>query len=130
MRSATTVEKLEEEVGECTRGLEREPPEMKRRSHAHKRESWAIVLSQADPITNADAIAKAYSRCTRSSTRDATILARLDAMAAEQYAAQAESSESTSLPTFLSPKHLKAKVTTLTGNKAPLSPLVVSACSA
>jgi hypothetical protein len=127
MRSASTVEKLEEEVGECTRGLERETPEMKRRSHAHKRESWAIVLSQADPISNADAIAKAYSRCTRSSTRDAAILARLDAMAAEEYAS--EDSSEYSLPTFLSPKHLKAKVTKLTG-KAPMSPCVVSACSA
>jgi hypothetical protein len=86
MRSAVTVEDLEEEMGECTRGLEREKPEMKRRSHAHKRDCWAVVLSQLDHVENAVAIAKAYGRSTRASTRDAIIIARLDAMAAKEYA--------------------------------------------
>jgi hypothetical protein len=86
MRSAVTVEDLEEKMGECTRGLEREKTEMKRRSHAHKRDCWAVVLSQLDHVENADAIAKAYGRSTRASTRDAIIIARLDAMAAKEYA--------------------------------------------
>jgi hypothetical protein len=85
LRSAVTVEDVEEEMGESTRGLEREQPEMKRRSRAHKRDCWAIVLSQSDHVQNASAIAKAYSRSTRTSTRDAYVLARLDAMAAKEY---------------------------------------------
>ena len=109
MRSAVTVEKLEEEAGECTRGLEREAPEQKRRSHAQKRESWAIVLSQADPLKNADAIAKAYGRCTRSSARDATIIARVDAIAAQEYA-QDDSAMESSLPVCYCPRSLESKL--------------------
>jgi hypothetical protein len=86
MRSSVTVEDLEEEMGECTRGLERELPEMKRRSHVHKKECRAIVLSQSNHVQKADAIAKAYRRSTLASTRDATIIARLDAMSAKEYA--------------------------------------------
>jgi hypothetical protein len=94
MLAADTVEDLEEEMGECTRGLEREQPEMKRRSHAHKRDCWAVVLSQSDHVQNADAIAKAYGRSTRASTRDASIIARLDAMAAKEYANEDSHKES------------------------------------
>jgi hypothetical protein len=86
MRSVVKVEELEEEMGECKRGLEREQPEMKRRSHAHKRDCWAVVLSQGDHVQNADAIAKSYGRFSRASSRDAILIARLDAMAAKQYA--------------------------------------------
>jgi hypothetical protein len=94
LRTADIVEDMEEEMGECTRGLEREQPEMKRRSHANKRDSWAVVLSQSDHIQNADSIAKAYRRSTRASTRDATIVARLDAMAAKEYANEDSNKES------------------------------------
>jgi hypothetical protein len=61
MRSGITIEGLEGEKGDCVRGLEREQPEMKRRSHAHKRECWAVVLSQSDHVQNAHTIAMAYS---------------------------------------------------------------------
>jgi hypothetical protein len=88
MRATVTIEQLEQSLGECSRGLEREQPEQRRRSQQHKRECWAIVLSQPEPLSNADAIAKAYSRSTRGSTRDASILARLDAMAAKEYFAE------------------------------------------
>lgn len=94
MRTAVAVEDLEKETGECTRGLEREQPEAKRRSHAHKSECWAVVLSKSNHVENADAIAKAYGRSTRSSTRDASIIARLDAMAAKECLKEDENSES------------------------------------
>jgi hypothetical protein len=86
LRTDATVEDLEEEMGECTRGLEREQPEMKRRSRALKRECWALVLSQSDHVDNTAAIAKAYGRSTRASTRDARLIARLDAVAANEFA--------------------------------------------
>jgi hypothetical protein len=95
LRSAVTVEDIEEEMGECTRGLEREQPEMKRRSRAHKRDCWALVLSQSDHVDNTAAIAKAYCRSTRTSTRDAIIIAQLDAMAAREYANEDVKNEST-----------------------------------
>lgn len=96
MRSAVIVEALENDLNECTRGLEREQPEMKRRTHAHKKECRAVVLSQSKHAENAEAIAKAYSRSTRASIRDATIIARLDAMAAKEYL-QADASPSESI---------------------------------
>jgi hypothetical protein len=94
LRTAVTVEDMEEEMGECTRGLDRELPEMKRRSRAHKKECWALVLSQADHVQNADAIAKAYGRSTRTSTRDANVIALLDAIAAREYANEDVDNES------------------------------------
>jgi hypothetical protein len=98
MRSSVTVEDLEEETGECTRGLERELPEMKRRSQSHKKECWAVVLSQSNHVQKADAIAKAYCRSARASTRVATIIARLDAMAAKEYANKESSLSEIILP--------------------------------
>jgi hypothetical protein len=102
-----TVEDLEKELGECTRGLEKEQPEMKRRSHAQKRECWAVVLSQSNHVQNADAIAKSYGRSTRASNRDATIIARLDAMAAKEYLNEDENSDSSLSEAILSAKVLE-----------------------
>jgi hypothetical protein len=104
LRSAVAAEDLEEEMGECTRGLERELPEMKRRSRALKRECWALVLSQADHVQNAAAIAKAYGRSTRTSTRDARLIARLDAIAAKEIA-----NEDVNINPFLSEAILPAE---------------------
>ncbi|KAL3925325.1 MAG: hypothetical protein SGILL_000482 [Bacillariaceae sp.] len=83
LRSSTSsAEEMEKELGDCTRGLEREQPEMKRRTHAHKKECYAVVLKEGQ---TAEEIARAHSRSTRSSTRDASIIARLDAMAAKEF---------------------------------------------
>ncbi|KAG7371884.1 hypothetical protein IV203_018026 [Nitzschia inconspicua] len=104
MRSAVALEALEEKLQECTRGLEKEQPEMKRRTNTHKKECWAVVLSQPNFAENADAIAKAYSRSSRASSRDATIVARLDAMAAKEYLNDGMISEAI-LPSKLLERH-------------------------
>ena len=79
-------EDLEEESGDCKRGLEREEPVNKRRINTHKKECYAIVLKSSGK--SAEEIAQAYSRATRSAVRDASIIARLDAMAAKEIASQ------------------------------------------
>ncbi|KAL3904886.1 MAG: hypothetical protein SGILL_009898 [Bacillariaceae sp.] len=79
-------EDLDDDSDDCRRGLEREEPVNKRRISSHKKECYAIVLKSANKP--AEEIAQAYSRATRSAVRDASIIARLDAMAAKEYASQ------------------------------------------
>ena len=79
-------EDLEEDSDDCRRGLEREEPVNKRRINSHKKECYAIVLKSGNKC--AEEIAQAYARATRSSVRNASIIARLDAMAAKEYASQ------------------------------------------
>mmetsp|Transcript_28512 Transcript_28512/g.50508 ORF Transcript_28512/g.50508 Transcript_28512/m.50508 type:complete len:293 (-) Transcript_28512:113-991(-) len=132
MRCVEANGMVERELGECTRGLEREQPEARRRSIAHKRECWAIVLSQAEPVKNADAIARAYARATRASTRDATIIAKLDAKVAKEIAEEeeAESNNQKTATLDLSPNSTKTTISMMMNKKnllaatnaAPLSP--------
>jgi hypothetical protein len=77
--SSASHEEIEDISGDCTRGLEREKPEAKRRIHAQKRDCYAVVLKSD---LSSEEIASSYGRASRSAIRDATIIARLDAMAA------------------------------------------------
>jgi hypothetical protein len=79
IKSEVSAVLLEAHLGECTRGLEREHPEMKKRSSTQRREAFSLVLSLQDCRTDQEAIAVAYGRASRCACRDASIMGRLDA---------------------------------------------------
>lgn len=106
MRSHVSVQVLEEDLGECTRGLEKEQPEMKKRAHAHKKAAYAVVFSQQDCLANQDTIANAYGRFSRAASRDALIMGRLDAKFAQEFAS-VEGSEKNAATTETTSKTVK-----------------------
>lgn len=75
MRSQLSLDDL----GECTRGLERELPEMKKRTNNRMRDASVAIFFHQHNNADQETIARAYGRAIKSASRDAAIIGRLDA---------------------------------------------------